>query len=339
MKPQQAALWAFVLLASLGLIFALMISRRERPTPPPAPTDRLPTETPWALVSAPTRLPPTVAVLPSATPLLLPSPPTSALIASPLPPLGAQPTDAPKPLDLPVDEVYRISIPQPAAPRARLSARCPKLGMPISLRLFDWDSGQTTNLSDAEIAQIPLGWDASANLWQGYESLHPFNQPDDAKVRWSLNLYLPDGVDHWIVIYTSATTPATYYTYAFDITQPYTINGEHLGNHPCSAFAIPGTWMNDFLNVIRQYQNIVAYPPFISGSDPRWKRGTAGPTGAYADLRSIPSKANNNPIGGLDRSVPVWYAVDPTWDGWAQVRIGSVQGWVDTSTVALMPDG
>ena len=88
-----------------------------------------------------------------------------------------------------------------------------------------------------------------------------------------------------------------------------------------------------------QYQRVVQYPPFISGTDPRWKRGLAKPVSAYADLRSIPTKANNNPIGGIDRSVPIFFALDPSWDGWAQVKLGSVQAWVDTNTIDLTPDG
>ncbi len=334
MKKTSIALWTFVLLFSLGLIVVLLLNRQERAVPLPTVTVVLPTETPRSLAAAPTRFQATVALLPTATPLIFAAAPTSTPVAVTLSPPETQAL----PPALP--DSYRIVIPQAAAPGSMLINYCPAFGTPLSLRIYDWSSGTTTSLSDAEIAQIPLGWDASANLWQGYQSAHPFNQPDDARQRWNIDLYLPDGTDRWIIIYESPATPGRYYTYVFENTVAYADkNGNHFGNHPCRAFAAPASQVGSFLDAIRQYQQVIQYPPFISGNDPRWKRGVAKPNAAYADLRSIPSNEHNNPIGGIDTSVPLWFALDPAWDGWAQVRIGSVQGWVNTQTVNLTPDG
>ena len=97
--------------------------------------------------------------------------------------------------------------------------------------------------------------------------------------------------------------------------------------------------MLDFLAVVNQYQDVVRYPSLIAGGDPRWQRGIASPTAAIADLRSIPTTRYNDPIGSITREISLWYALDPTWGGWAQVKLGSVQGWVDTGLVKFTSGG
>ena len=340
MKQQSVVLWTLVLVFSLGVIVVLLLSRGgQREAPTVAETGLpLPTDTPWGLAAAPTRFLPTVPVLPTTTALIFPTLlPTDGLPEGPnMPPA----TSAPILPTLAVANLPEFRVPDFAVSASSLVNFCADFGTPLSLSIFDWATGSTTNLSDEAIARIPLTWDASADLWQGYESDHPFNQPDDAHQRWNLKLYLPDGTERWIVIYESAQTPQTYYTYVFVTTAPFAdAQGQHFGNHPCRAFATAAAQVMSFLEVVSQYQNLVRYPQLISSADPRWKRGIAKPTAAYADLRAIPSKLNNNPIGGIASPVEIWYALDPSWEGWAQIKLGSVQGWVDTMTVEIAPQG
>lgn len=337
MKQQSVILWTLVLVLGLGLIVLLALSRGQRAASPlPATTPPLlPSATPQALAAAPTRFLPTVPVLPTSTPLIFPSPlPTTP--APNMPPA----TNAPILPTLAVANLPAFRVPDFPVSAASLINYCPGFGTPLTLSIFDWVTSSKANLSDAAVARIPLTWDASVSLWQGYESDHPFNQPDDAHQRWDLKLFLPDGSQRWIIIYESAQTPDTYYTYAYVTTEAFAAaDGQHFGNHPCRAFATPSAQVMAFLAVVSQYQNLVRYPPLIATGDPRWQRGVARPLAAYADLRAVPSPVDNNPIGGIDAPVEIWYALDPAWDGWAQVRLGSLQGWVDTMTVALAPAG
>lgn len=219
-----------------------------------------------------------------------------------------------------------------------LARYCDKLGLPVSLRIFDWNTGNTISLNEPEIAQLPLSWDAQDDLWQGYESPRPFNQPADTQVRWKITLFLPDSTERWVEVWLSPSTPYVSYVYVFQNLTPFADrSGNHFGYHPCRAFAFPIEQFDAFMTNVAQYQDVVRYPSFISGSDPRWTPGVVRPVAALADLRSIPSTSYNVPIAGISREMGVWYAIDPAWGQWAQIKMGAVQGWVDTGLVTLTP--
>ena len=321
MKKQYAALWVVVLLLSLSLVAILVILPRQQQAVSATMTP-LPTNTARALALAPTRFLPTVAAHPTATDLPTPYPSLTPFVLT---------------LAAPAPRVFQAS--NEYVPNEFMLANyCASFGSPVSLRLFDWDSGITISLSDEAIARIPLGWNASSSIWQGYNSLRPFNQPDDAVERWKINLYLSDTTERWIEIAFSPQSPDVYYVYSFQNIVPFAQpNGDHFGYHPCRAFTITTAQMQSFLTTVEQFQDSVRYPALIDGSDTRWARGTARPVAAYADLRAIPSTAYNDPIGAIDQPVTVWYALDETWGSWAQVKVGSVQGWVDTASVTFVP--
>lgn len=314
-----------MLIVSLSLVIFLVIGLRPRPDSSPS-TAALPTATRQALVAAPTRALSGVRPLPTATVRLMI--PTSVPVL---------PTEIPP-------------TPGIAAPRMFLSANtmrsgsmlanyCGEFGSPVSLRLFDWTTGSTVSLSDESIARVPLSWDASKTIWRGYRSARPFDQPDDAREHWKVNLFLPDGSERWIDILISPTTPDVYYVYSFERTDPFAdANGEHYGFHPCRAFSIAAAEVQSYLTTIEQFQDIVRFPALITGDDPRWVRGIAKPMSGAGDLRSIPTTAYNDPIGSIKQEIAVWFARDPEWGAWAQVKLGSVQGWVDSEFVALTPE-
>lgn len=110
----------------------------------------------------------------------------------------------------------------------------------------DIDSGvlrdlrqHTKNAMSAEQLAAPLTWDASNDLWQGYDAAQPFDQPDDTRIRWFARLFTADGSERWLLIMVSKATPDTAYVYAFDNTTAYVdAGGDHYGQHPCRVFSL-----------------------------------------------------------------------------------------------------
>ncbi|MEO8395523.1 MAG: hypothetical protein ABI700_21190 [Chloroflexota bacterium] len=324
MKKQYAAAWVFVLLLSLSLILVLVVLPKQHDEPP-ATVALMATTTPRSLIFAPTRFLPTVAAAPSAT--MTPLPPT------PFPTM----TTFAVTLAAPEPRVFQAA--NIANSGSMLFNYCTGFGSPVAMRIYDWSTGSTISLSDTAIAQIPLSWDASNTIWQGYNSARPFNQPNDAQERWKINLYLTDGSERWIQVQASQQVQDVYYVYSFEKIIPFSgADGQHYGYHPCRAFTISAEAMQRFLNVVNQYQDAIRYPALIGGNDPRWTYGLVSPVSAYADFRSIPSMIYNDPIGSIDKPVKLWFALDPTWNGWAQVRIGSTQGWVELALVDFTQD-
>ena len=120
-----------------------------------------------------------------------------------------------------------------------LASYCDQFGDPVSIRIFDWDDWSTVDVTNTLVAQLPISWDASGDIWRGYASAKPFDQPDDARDRWRLQLFTQDGAERWIQIAQSTSTPDILYVYAFQTITPYTDNGgNHYGYHPCRAFTI-----------------------------------------------------------------------------------------------------
>jgi hypothetical protein len=120
---------------------------------------------------------------------------------------------------------------------------------PEKVRVFDWSSWRSTYIRDQNVFLEPFRWDASHNIWRGYEAEQPFDQPRDAYKRWSVTLIQPDGTEQWIYILDSRSTPDTDYVYVFDDVQPdRSITGDHFGYHPCLAFAVNATITDDWLH-------------------------------------------------------------------------------------------
>ncbi len=120
---------------------------------------------------------------------------------------------------------------------------------PDRVRVFDWSSWQTVYTRDLNLAYEPFRWDASRNIWNGYQSDPPTSQPADAYKHWTVYFIQPDGTQQWIYILDSRSTPDTDYIWVFDKTEPSTDrNGEHYGTHSCRAFATDSTMINDWLN-------------------------------------------------------------------------------------------
>ncbi len=69
--------------------------------------------------------------------------------------------------------------------------------------------------------------------------------------------------------------------------------------------------------------------------DPRWRSGTATPISSRFELRLQPSLANNPPLQTISQRVLCAFITEADWGGWAQIKIGNVIAWVDTSTVKL----
>ena len=81
--------------------------------------------------------------------------------------------------------------------------------------------------------------------------------------------------------------------------------------------------------------------PLITGSalaeldDSRWVRGTATPITGSFDLRNLPTLINNVPLQAISQTVSCFFITEAEWGAWAQIKIGNVTAWVDTSTVRL----
>ncbi len=328
MKLQFAILWVFVLLLSLVLVALLLFGLRQRQGAPLP--ERVIAEAPRGLAAVATRPPstlipvPTSTALPTSTPTLVPTmTPYVLTVPAPMP---------------------RNALASNSQSQYKLANYCSGFGSPVSLRVFDWQSGSAVGLTDETIASIPLGWDASDSIWRGYGAARPFDQPEDTYERWRINLFLPNGRQRWVIVLESPQTPDVDYVYAFSTTIPFAAaDGSHFGIHPCRAFVQPKTEMSAFLTTIEQYQEVVRYPSLISAGDPRWVRGTAYPLSAdprakpSVELRTIPSTAYNDPIATIDQVADVWFVLDPSWGRWAQIRYGSLQGWVDTQFIELIP--
>jgi hypothetical protein len=222
-----------------------------------------------------------------------------------------------------------------------LMSYCADFPLPVSLRIFDWNDWSTVDLTNPLVAQMPIRWDASADLWQGYSSAKPFNQPEDTRDRWKLVFHSADGTERWIQIAESASTPATLYVYAFQVITPYADqNGNHYGYHPCRAFALPSTEMDVLLSSARAYQSSGSrFPAFAASDDPRWVRGSATPldgasSGDFA-LRTQPTVQNNDALQVISTTVTCYFIRETDWGAWAQIKLGNTIAWVDTSAVRL----
>jgi hypothetical protein len=218
-----------------------------------------------------------------------------------------------------------------------LGSYCDQFGDPISIHVFDWNDWSTVDVANPLVAQLPIRWDASSDIWRGYDAAKSFDQPDDARDRWRLQLFTQDGTERWIQIAQSASTPDTLYAYAFQTITPYIDkNGSHYGYHPCRAFTLPYTDMNVLLSSAGAYQSSGSrFPDFGAADDTRWVRGNAMPITGGFDLRNIPTLANNQALQTISQTVSCFFITDPEWGAWAQIRIGNIMAWVDTSTVKL----
>jgi hypothetical protein len=224
--------------------------------------------------------------------------------------------------------------PQPVAPGLQLSAFC-RFNAPVSMSLFDWETGQTTSLSAEWIARLPLSWDASASIWRGYAAAKPFDEPDDLRIFWRLNLIDAAGRTQFIDIGRSPSSPRLY-AYAYDNIVPFADrNGRYFGLHPCRAFSMQTTAFDYLIEAARAFQEFNgAYPDLIPPDDPRWRRGFVEPIEGQVNLRALPSAFNTDPVFVLTQRTEAWYAVDPrSWHDWAQIKIGGTHAWVHTGFV------
>ena len=76
-------------------------------------------------------------------------------------------------------------------------------------------------------------------------------------------------------------------------------------------------------------------PILAAPDDPRWVRGSVTPINGSFDLRSIPAVGNNNPLETISQPISCSFIIAGEWGTWAQIEVGSVIAWVDTSTVSL----
>lgn len=218
-----------------------------------------------------------------------------------------------------------------------LLSYCDNFPLPVSVRIFDWNDWSTVELTNPLVAQIPVGWDARADLWRGYGSAKPFDQPDDARDRWRLTFFSADGTERWIQIAQSASTPAILYAYAFQIITPYADqNGNHFGYHPCRAFALASSEMDVLISSARAYQSSGSrFPEFAAPDDPRWVRGSATPLAGGFEIRTQPTTQGNDPLQVISATVGCYFIREAEWGAWAQIKLGNTTAWVDTSAVRL----
>ena len=122
------------------------------------------------------------------------------------------------------------------------------MAVPQTVRVFNWETWDTSFITDQSLLFEPFHWDVSRNIWQGYKSAQPFNQPADANRHWSVTLIQENGTQQWIYILDSLTTPDTDYVYVFQTVIPHLDrHGEHYGIHACRAFAAAEPMVTDWL--------------------------------------------------------------------------------------------
>ncbi len=218
-----------------------------------------------------------------------------------------------------------------------LSSYCADFGTPTSIDLFDWQDWSTVSLSNAMVAQMPLNWDASDNIWRGYQFAEVFDQPADARDRWRFRFHTANGKERWIQVSQSPSTPEVVYVYAFQIITPYTnARGQHYGYHPCRAFRLPYTQLDVLLSSARAYQSSGSnFPVFAASNDPRWLYVSITPLISSFALRNIPTLRNNEPVQTVSQATSGYLMIDPDWGVWAQAKLGNTILWLDTSTVEI----
>ena len=179
-----------------------------------------------------------------------------------------------------------------------LASFCDQFGVPQSIRIFDWNDWSTVDLTNPLVAQLPTRWDASGDLWRGYDAARPFAVPDDARERWQLHFTNAADEERWINVWESAATADVLYAYAFQVLTPFgDAQGNHFGYHPCRAFTLPPTQMNILLSSARAYQSSGSrFPTLAAPDDPRWSGSRIVPLSGDFELRGIPTLANNDPI-------------------------------------------
>ncbi|MDZ4765083.1 MAG: hypothetical protein SGI73_11080 [Chloroflexota bacterium] len=258
--------------------------------------------------------------------------------------VGGEPTAIPAPGVTPLagnNSVALINLPRPILPTpipvsagVQLGAFC-NFNALVSINIYDWETGATTLLSSEWIAALPLTWDASQSIWRGYAAAKPFDEPDDLRILWRVSLFGTDGVEQFLDVGRGGASPALY-VYAFDNTTPYAdSNGRYFGMHPCRAFTMAQSNLDYLISAAQAYQEFNgSYPDLITPDDARWTRGMIQPIESILNLRAIPMQYNNEPIFQITQPMEAWYAVDGrNWGEWAQIKIGNVQGWVNTGYV------
>ena len=95
---------------------------------------------------------------------------------------------------------------------------------------------------------------------------------------------------------------------------------------PLSTTPIPG---------IDDQSSSSSFPELAASDDPRWMHVMITPLAGSFDLRAIPTLLNNEPLDTITQESTGWFITDVEWGVWAQVKLGSVVAWIDTSTVRV----
>ncbi len=251
------------------------------------------------------------------------------LVTTPLPLMTAQVAVA-------SDGAAKTEPDSTATSKNLLSSYCTSFGVPTSLEIIDWNDWTTVKVDNTLAAQLPITWDTSVSFWRGDQYKNPYDTPADEYNRWRLRLFTADGSERWMDIGQSATTPDTLYVAAFQNLKSF-LNGSSYALRPCRAFTVPISTMNILLSSAGAYSRSESqFPALAAADDPRWVRGIAVPLSGSIDLRSIPTRQDNQPIQTISQSISCSFITDLDWGGWAQIKLNDdTTGWVDTTTVRL----
>ncbi len=77
------------------------------------------------------------------------------------------------------------------------------------------------------------------------------------------------------------------------------------------------------------------FPDLAAPDDPRWQPVTIRPMGDSFELHSVPTLLNNDPIQVITEATNGYLVTAPDWGVWAQVKLGAMIAWIDTSTVQI----
>jgi hypothetical protein len=110
---------------------------------------------------------------------------------------------------------------------------CPQFGVPVAGTGYDADWNDYA--LDADAIQAVLNIDARRSFWVGYAN-GGFAWTNDVSPALTLTFTMADGSERWFDVFWSEQAPDAYYALPFANTAAFAdSNGEHYGQHPCTA--------------------------------------------------------------------------------------------------------
>lgn len=108
-----------------------------------------------------------------------------------------------------------------------------------------WVGVETIQVYETDLIIEPLSWSAEQNIWVDTSDYGYFNYPSDVYAAYTFILRTEDSKTKIDVIKSPSTDLA--YLLFYDKQEPFSdANGEHYGIHPCRAYSVSASTIDDF---------------------------------------------------------------------------------------------